>query len=362
MIKNNNWKAFLSSLLILLPMVGGFILWDKLPASMAIHWGADGAADGFGTKLFAIVGIPLILLAIHWLCLGLTTLDPKQKMQHPKVQGILFWIIPIIALFAQSITYGVALGKTSLIETAIPLLLGVLFLTIGNYLPKVVQNSTMGVRIYWTLHNEENWRKTHRFAGRLWVIGGVVMLLTVLLPIPWMFAVMLLDILVMVLAPVIYSYGIYRKHKASGIAYTAKKKTKGQTLLSVIAFILIIALLAGVSVVMFTGDIHYSLDPLGLFIGGTYMDTFFIPFEDIDEVLYFAEYDPGIRTFGFGSARLLMGTFQNETWGTYTLYGYRASESAILIRSGEKLLVLTGKNAPETSEMFIQLTRIGGFY
>ena len=81
---------------------------------------------------------------------------------------------------------------------------------IGNYLPKCKQNYTMGIKIPWTLDNEDNWNKTHRLAGFLWVIGGVLITLNAFLGNEWVF---LAITLVMTLVPVGYSYLYYKNHK-----------------------------------------------------------------------------------------------------------------------------------------------------
>ena len=78
MIKNHKKKAIISSVIILLPMLLGIVFWNQLPESMVSHWGGDGVADGTAPKTFIVFGMPLLLLAIHWLCLGLTCLDKKS--------------------------------------------------------------------------------------------------------------------------------------------------------------------------------------------------------------------------------------------------------------------------------------------
>ena len=111
MLKKNKFKVILSAIIILLPMLFGIIMWNHLPDTMTTHWGADGNADGFGSKAFAVFGLPLILLVLHFVCLTLTMLDKKQKEQNQKALGMIFWIIPIISLLANGIVYRAAFGK-----------------------------------------------------------------------------------------------------------------------------------------------------------------------------------------------------------------------------------------------------------
>ena len=89
-------------------------------------------------------------------------------------------------------------------------MVGILFVVIGNYLPKTKQSYTMGIKLPWTLASEENWNRTHRLAGFLWVIGGILLILLTLLRL-WNTWTFLLVIIPMSVVPMIYSYLLYRK-------------------------------------------------------------------------------------------------------------------------------------------------------
>jgi len=106
--------------------------------------------------------------------------------------------------------YTAAMGVELSMELLMPVLMGVLFIIVGNYLPKCKQNYTIGIKIPWTLDSEENWNQTHRMAGRLWVIGGILMIFAVFLPNKFMVAAMVVVLLVMVTVPMIYSYRLYK--------------------------------------------------------------------------------------------------------------------------------------------------------
>jgi len=84
----------------------------------------------------------------------------------------------------------------------------VLFIVIGNYMPKCRQNYTMGIKLPWTLNDEENWNKTHRLAGKIWVAGGILIVISALLQCFWIcFAVFA----VMLFVPFVYSWRLYSK-------------------------------------------------------------------------------------------------------------------------------------------------------
>ena len=208
MIKKH-WKTLLiTSIITLLPIVAGLLLWNKLPEKLPTHWNAEGVVDGWSSKPFAIFGLPGIMLAAQWLCALGTGADPKKANHPEKVLHLVLWIIPVLNNVLLAITYAVALGKQVRIDVILPVLIGLIFTVIGNYMPKCKQNYTIGIKIPWTLNSEENWNKTHRFAGILWVICGIVIMLTGFFGGIWIFFGIAL---LMVLAPMLYSYILHRR-------------------------------------------------------------------------------------------------------------------------------------------------------
>ena len=208
MIKKN-WKTLLvTSQIILLPILAGVILWDRLPEQIPSHWNAAGEVDGWSSKAFGVFGMPAILLAVQWLCTFATAADPKKAAHSDKVLQLVLWLVPVLNTVISVIIYATALGQVVLVDVVMPAFVGLLFVIIGNYLPKCKQNYTIGIKIPWTLNSEENWNRTHRFAGRLWVACGLAILATSFLGgFEFFFGIAL----VMVLAPVIYSYILHRK-------------------------------------------------------------------------------------------------------------------------------------------------------
>lgn len=210
MIKKNLPKLIITSLITLIPIVIGLILWDKLPDQVPMHWNAQGEVDGYGTKFQAVFLLPLVLVAFHWICVLGTSLDPKKQNINDKIFTLVLWIIPVISLLCNSMVFATALGHKVSVEIIMPLFMGALFVIIGNYMPKCKQSYTVGIKLPWTLDNEENWNKTHRLAGFLWVIGGVIIMATAFLGAFWLFFIVLIP---MVIVPFVYSYLLYKKNK-----------------------------------------------------------------------------------------------------------------------------------------------------
>ncbi len=208
MIKENKRKLILTSVAILIPVIIGIILWNKLPDTIATHWGINGDPDSYNSKAFAVFALPLLLFAVHWICVIATKLDPKSKNMNSKMFSIVLWICPAISLVMNTMVYLIALGKEIRFVSVVIIFMGLLFIIIGNYLPKCRQSYTMGIKLPWTLNDEENWNKTHRFAGALWVIGGIVIIATAVFE---SFIIFFSIMLVMVIAPTVYSYLHYKK-------------------------------------------------------------------------------------------------------------------------------------------------------
>lgn len=209
---NQNIKRtiVITSVITLLPMLIGMFLWNRLPEQIPTHFGLDGQPDSWSDRTFAVFFLPCIPAVIHILCILVTSIDPKGKNISPRVYNAILWINPVISLFVSSTMYSCALGYVTRVNTIICTLSGILFIVIGNYLPKCRQNYTVGIRLPWTLADEDNWNRTHRLAGPLWMAGGLIILLAGIFGIsPGVVTVAVLA--VMVLVPSIYSYMLYRQ-------------------------------------------------------------------------------------------------------------------------------------------------------
>lgn len=205
----NKKLNILPFILCLLPVVVGIIMYPKLPDQVVTHFGADGQPDGWSNKFIGVILLPSALALLSLFVPRLIRLDPKNKDINPKLENCIAWIIPIITIMCSSVTILNALGYNTKVEIIIPCAVGIILMIIGNYLPKAKQNYTVGVKIPWTLNDEENWDKTHRVAGFVFTIGGLLIALSSFFKIRTI--VLLIVIFSMIFIPTIYSYIIYRK-------------------------------------------------------------------------------------------------------------------------------------------------------
>lgn len=210
MLKQYKWKLLITSLVTILPIFAGILLWSRLPEQIATHFGVNGQADGWSSKAFAVFALPSILLGAHLFCIILTATDPKQKNIGRKPIGLLFWIMPVVSLVMNAALYAYALGIGISITFICISLLGILQIFLGNFLPKVQQNYTFGYKLPWTLNDTENWNRTHRVAGWCMVGSGILLIATALMKNIY---VILVSLILTALVPAVYSYLYDQRHR-----------------------------------------------------------------------------------------------------------------------------------------------------
>ena len=210
MLKKYSKTLIVTTIIILLPMLAGLILWNKLPEQFPIHFNASGEVDGWSSKAFGVFATPLLLAAIQWLCaVGSKKMDPKAENLEGKVFSLVLWITPVLSIVMHALVYCTALGMSMNVQIMMPLLMGLLMVIIGNWLPKCKQSWTLGIKLPWTLADEDNWNRTHRFAGPVWVACGMVIMLSALIGGAFLW-VMLAAFVVMIAAPTVYSCLLFK--------------------------------------------------------------------------------------------------------------------------------------------------------
>lgn len=210
-MKKINKEFLMTALMIALPMVIGVIFWNQLPEKIPTHFGIDGQADGYSSKLFTLFAFPALFLLFQIICLASFEKESVKVNIPAKMRRFYTWLIPVLSLIIQGSIYANALGFIKSGPTLVTTFLAIVFIVIGNYLPKIQRNATVGIRIPWTLSDDKNWYKTHRMAGKLWVIGGLIILLEsfIQLALPYVMGVV---IAVMIVGPIVYSFILSRKN------------------------------------------------------------------------------------------------------------------------------------------------------
>lgn len=347
----------ITSAVTLLPILLGLLLWDRLPEQLPTHFGVDGAADGFSGKPFAVFGIPVMMLFFHIVICFATRLDKQNRGHNEKVMNLVGLIFPAMSIVSSVIIYSLALGKEPDLSMLLFPMLGLLFIVIGNWLPKIKQNSTLGIKIKWTLYNEENWNKTHRFAGFVWVIGGVLFCLMGFVPEKSLLFLLPLQVLLLAAVPTVYSWNLARKQRAAG-TYTeseVNKELKKHPVILAVTMVLVTVILVGVGIVMFTGSIDYTCTDTALVIEADYHADSTVAYDKITSIEFRETAPEGTREWGFASARLLMGFFDNEEFGAHTRYSYVGTDACIVVTCGDDVLILNDKDENATRALYEEL-------
>lgn len=208
MKKTINRTMIITSIICLIPFLISIIFYNSLPDQVATHFDFQGRPDGYSSKIFAAFGLPSFMLIINIILNFFLDNDPKKANVSKTINTITKWIIPVLAIVMQCLTVAYAVGKNINISIVVSIFVGMLFMIIGNYLPKCKQNYTVGIKTPWTLNNEEVWNKTHKIAGYLWVIGGFIITISSFIGIEhitfWVFVII-------GFFPIIYSYVLYKK-------------------------------------------------------------------------------------------------------------------------------------------------------
>ncbi len=201
---------------VLLPFLYLAYYWNRLPSRVPIHWNFQGQIDRYGSKMELLL-VPILLpLLIYLIFLVIPRIDPKQKLKSMgnKYQRIKSLVTIFMSLLALVIIYS-AKNKSLANPNYIILLIGVLFLIMGNYFKTIKTNYFIGIRTPWTLEDEYVWKETHKVAGKYWFAGGLIIIVSSLILNKTANFTLFLSIAVIItLIPIIYSYVLYRKtHK-----------------------------------------------------------------------------------------------------------------------------------------------------
>jgi uncharacterized membrane protein len=206
-------------LLTLVPAVYLALSWNDLPETVPVHFDLHGNPDRYGNKM-ELVGVTAAIIAlniiIYFLLTNIHRIDPRKKAidNKERMSKISLAVSIFMSAILCLIIYSSIKGSFKLHTGLIYSLVGLLFAVIGNYMPNMKQNYFAGFRVPWTLDNEENWRKTHLLAGKLWFAGGL--LIAVVCPFlqpEFSLVFFLVMIAILTIIPLTFSYKLFRKHK-----------------------------------------------------------------------------------------------------------------------------------------------------
>ncbi|QDX93193.1 DUF1648 domain-containing protein [Brevibacillus laterosporus] len=186
-----------------------------LPAEVALHWNASGEVDGYNSKWYAVSFGPLLMLLLYVMMNVLPKFDPRQDTYTKAKSTYLMtrYVVIVFMLVIHCIVILNGLGYNLDIGLIINMLVGLLFVFIGNVMPRMKPSYFVGIRTPWTLASDEVWRKTHFVGGRLFVLGGILIIVCSFLPSFLQVWALLVILLGTVVITFFISYFYYRQIK-----------------------------------------------------------------------------------------------------------------------------------------------------
>jgi uncharacterized membrane protein len=199
----------------ILPLLYLGSVWNSLPETVPIHWNLEGDIDNWGSK-YALIGLVFLMpILTYILMLVVPKIDPKKRIEamggkYDQFKFILVAFMSVLSIFIIYISKNQKLSSPGIIFV----LVGILYISLGNYFKVLKQNYFIGIKTPWTLENEEVWKLTHLLAGKMWVIGGLaVVILSLILPENINFYCFMGITAIISIVPIVYSYLIYKKLK-----------------------------------------------------------------------------------------------------------------------------------------------------
>ncbi len=212
-MKNLIKKDFLNLVMVALPFIYLGIIYGGLPAEVPVHWNGNGEIDRMGSKVELWI-IPFLLPLLTYIILSaVPALDPKKKLRKMggKYQSLKTMLVALLSMMALYIIY-VAKNPEMMRTSVVVILIGLLFMGLGNFFKTIQPNYFVGIKTPWTLENETVWKRTHQFAGMLWLGGGIILIIASMLLSSMASAILLLIIaLAAGLLPVWYSWSLFKK-------------------------------------------------------------------------------------------------------------------------------------------------------
>lgn len=204
--------------LVTIAVIAGVVLWNQLPDQMPSHWNADDQVDGYMSKIWGVLLMPLITLGLLVLLTVVPNLDPLKAniAQFREAFNLFIVFMVVFLLYVHALTLVWALGYTEFkMSAALLPMMGLLFIFIGYLLRKSKRNFFIGIRTPWTLSSDSVWDKTHQLGSSLFILSGTFAMLGSLIGGIMAFWLMFVPLIGSTLFLVIYSYMLYRAETRS---------------------------------------------------------------------------------------------------------------------------------------------------
>ncbi len=173
--------------IVILAWVAAFLALPYLPEIIPVHWNVYGEADGFSGRIVGAFGVPAIISRTMLLLMVLPRYDSVQVSLEAfrDIYAMMLFTVILLLFSVELAALASAAGTGLPIAVVMPALIGLLFVVTGALMPHLGRNTTIGIRLPWTVRNEIVWTKTHQHAGPLFMAGGVFIILASLVAGRW---------------------------------------------------------------------------------------------------------------------------------------------------------------------------------
>lgn len=210
-MKKINFKFIIITMIIcLLPMIFGIAMYNQLPDKMAVHFDINNEPNNFFPKAVAVFGLPIFMSLFQLICCVMTDLGKKENSS--KLEKVAKWVLPVTSIVLYITTIIFNLGIEVDVRKIACLLIGIIIILMGNYLPKVKSGDYINIHPKALVENEKIWRKYSRALGYTYVISGVLIAISILFQ-PIVSAIVVLLFIVSNLLVTVFSVFFVKEEK-----------------------------------------------------------------------------------------------------------------------------------------------------
>lgn len=213
-LKTLTWVIFF------IPCIYLAMVWNRMPATVPVHFNLEGEADDYGSKqsfAYLIIGLTVLNIVVYLLLCNIHRIDPKRNAADNKerMKRIALTTSLFLSVVFTMIIYTSMQADPSSMSKLVLVAMGPFFSLLGNYMYNIKPNYFAGIRVPWTLEDPENWKLTHQLAGRLWFGGGILMFIVALFcnSVEAAGIAMFIIMVPLIFIPIIYSYKLYISKK-----------------------------------------------------------------------------------------------------------------------------------------------------
>jgi len=186
---------------------------NLLPDKIAIHWNAEGKADGYGGRwsVFALPVLSLFLVLLLW---SIPDIDPRKEHieQFRETYDLFILVFAGFMTYVGILTVAANLGWIGSVTAYMAPALGALLYVAGSLIENSRSSWSIGIRTPWTLSSEKVWDKTNKLGGRTLKWLALLMAIGMIL-LPKMLLAMILIIAAWAIGTMAYSYFAWKQEK-----------------------------------------------------------------------------------------------------------------------------------------------------